>query len=98
MKHFLLFYQAGADYGERRTPFRPAHLAHAKAAVARGEMLLAGAYADPLDGSVFLFQGADRSAAEAFAAADPYVTAGIIERWWVREWTTVLGQWAAQPV
>lgn len=98
MKHFLLFYEAGPDYAEKRAPHRPAHLAHAKAAAARGELLAAGAYADPIDGSVLLFRGESRTVAEAFAEADPYVTAGVVTAWRVREWTTVVGPLAAQPV
>ena len=31
------------------------------------------------------------AAAEAFAVADPYVRAGLVTRWRVREWTTVVG-------
>jgi hypothetical protein len=33
--------------------------------------------------------------AEAFAAADPYVTNGLVSSWRVREWTTVVGATAA---
>ena len=43
MKHFLLFYDYVPDYLERRTAHRPAHFAHARAAVERGELFLAGA-------------------------------------------------------
>ena len=35
--HYLLFYEADADYEERRKPFRAAHLAHARAAADRGD-------------------------------------------------------------
>ena len=45
-----------------------------------------------------MFQGEDASAAEAFAAADPYVVNGLVARWHVREWTTVVGALAATPV
>ena len=57
MKHFLLFYEADGDYAERRKPFRAAHLAHARAAKDRGELVLAGGLAEPVDGSVLLFKG-----------------------------------------
>jgi len=33
-----------------------------------------------------------------FAAADPYVTNGLVRRWRVREWTTVIGRDAAVPL
>ena len=98
MKHFLLFYEYAADVLERRPQFRGAHLEHAWAAANRGEILVAGALADPLDSAVLMFAGGDKSVAEDFARADPYVTGGLVERWHVREWTTVVGNLAATPV
>ncbi len=89
--HYLLFYEAGQDYAERRQPFRAAHLQHARNAVARGELVLGGALADPIDGAVLLFRGDSSAAAEQFAKTDPYVTNGVVQRWHVREWTTVVG-------
>jgi uncharacterized protein YciI len=96
--HYLLFYDVVADYLERRAPFRAAHLAHARAAQARGELLLGGALADPVDGAVLLFRGESPAEAEAFAASDPYVTNGLVTRWRVRAWTTVVGEGAAAPI
>jgi hypothetical protein len=98
MKHFLLFYEAGPDYLERRPLFRANHLQHAWAAYDRGELVVAGALADPVDGAVLMFAGQDKSVAEEFARADPYVTNGLVARWHVREWTTVIGDLAATPV
>jgi uncharacterized protein YciI len=98
MKHFLLFYEGAPDYLERRPEFRSAHLRHAWEARERGDLVLAGALADPVDGAVLMFAGEDSSAAEAFALADPYVTNGLVRRWRVREWTTVVGDLAATPV
>ena len=90
--HYLLIYDLVDDYLERRAPLRAAHLAQANDAVARGELVLGGALADPADTAVLLFQGASPAAAEAFAAADPYVLNGLVARWRVREWTTVVGR------
>jgi uncharacterized protein YciI len=98
VKHFLLFYDVCDGYVARRAPFRDAHLEHAWAAHARGDLLLAGAFADPVDGAVLLFQGDSPRVAEAFATSDPYVVNGLVTRWRVREWTTVAGQWASTPV
>ena len=89
--HYLLIYDAVPDYVERRAPLRAAHLAHARAAVARGELVLGGALANPADASILLFVGESSAAAEAFAAADPYVLNGLVRSWRVREWTTVVG-------
>ena len=98
MKHFLLFYEGSPDYLERRPQFRSAHLGHAWAAVDRGELVLGGALADPVDGAVLLFCGEGPEVAEEFARADPYVVNGLVARWHVREWTTVVGEQAATPV
>jgi uncharacterized protein len=90
--HYLLFYDVVSDYLERRVPLRAAHLGLARAAESRGELILAGAFANPPDGAVFLFRGDSPAAAEQFAAADPYVQNGLVTRWRVREWTTVVGR------
>src|SRR5262245_4894747 len=89
--HYLLFYEVVDNYAEKRTPCRRDHLAHAKAAAVRGELVLAGALASPVDGTVLLFKGDSPATAEAFARADPYVTNGLVTGWRVREWTTVIG-------
>ena len=89
--YFLLFYEVVDDYLERRGEFRAEHLALAKDASERGELVLAGAYAEPADGAVLVFRGDDASVAERFAEADPYVKNGLVRRWWVRKWTVVVG-------
>jgi uncharacterized protein YciI len=96
--HYLLFYEAAPDYLERRPAFRNEHLALAWQAHGRGELVLAGALADPVDGAVFLFQGSSSAGAEAFAAADPYVRNGLVKSWRVRPWTTVVGDGATTPM
>ena len=98
MKHFLLFYEVSSDYLERRPQYRAEHLKLAWDAQERGEIVIAGALADPPDGAVLMFQGEDSSVAERFANADPYVANGLVTRWYVREWTTVIGDLAANPV
>ena len=45
-----------------------------------------------------MFAGDDKSIAEDFARADPYVVNGLVARWRVREWTTVVGELAANQV
>ncbi len=96
--HYLLFYDVVSDYVERRAEFRTEHLSLAWQASARGELVLGGALADPVDEAVLLFQGDTPAVAEAFAAADPYVRYGLVRRWRVRPWTTVVGEGAATPV
>jgi uncharacterized protein YciI len=66
--------------------------------VARGELLLGGAFADPVDGAVLLFSAASQDVVEEFAREDPYVRGGLVTRWKVRAWTTVIGPGAANPL
>ena len=90
--HYLLMYEVADDYVDRRTGFRAAHLDLARQAVERGELVLGGALADPVDTALLLFRGDSPAAAEAFAEADPYVLNGLVKRWRVRPWTTVIGK------
>jgi uncharacterized protein YciI/heme-degrading monooxygenase HmoA len=96
--HYLLFYEVGDDYISRRAEFRSGHLERAWKASQRGELVLGGAFANPVDGAVLLFKGDSPKIAENFAKADPYVTSGAVKRWYVREWNTVAGGDAAMPV
>lgn len=98
MKHFLLFYDVVSDYAAKRGEFRGAHLAKAWAAHARGELILGGALADPVDGAVLLFKGETAEVAASFARVDPYVVSGLVSSWKVREWSTVAGDLAMNPV
>ena len=90
-KHFLLIYEVVDDYVARRTPFRQEHLALAEQAAERGELVLGGALADPVDKAILLFCGSSHEVAESFARNDPYVHNGLVLKWTVREWTTVAG-------
>jgi len=47
--HFLLFYDVVDDYVDRRGPFRAEHLSLIQKAADRGELVMAGALADPPD-------------------------------------------------
>jgi uncharacterized protein YciI len=97
VRHFLLTYTLAPDYLERRAAFRGEHLALARVAAERGELLLGGAL-DPAEEAVLLFTGEDAGAAEAFAQSDPYVANGLVAAWRVREWLTVVGEGAANPL
>ncbi len=96
--HYLLFYEVAEDYVQKRAAFRNEHLAKAWKASERGELLLGGALADPVDGAIILFKGESPKVAEDFARNDPYVTGGAVKRWYVREWTTVAGEGACTPL
>ena len=96
--HYLLMYDVVDDYVTARARFRKAHLLHATAAHQRGELILGGALANPPDGAVLVFEGDSPKVAEDFAKADPYVLNGLITRWRVREWMTVVGDNASVRV
>ena len=93
--HYLLIYELVPDYLERRGAFRNEHL---KLAWAAEGIVLAGALSEPADRALLLFEGDSPEAAKRFAAADPYVTNGLVTRWEVRPWTTVVGPMATNPV
>jgi len=96
--HYVLQYHFVEDYMERRAPLRNTHLTLAWEAKHRGELVLAGAFAEPADGALFIFDGGSPEVAERFAKADPYVTHGLVRDWRVRPWTTVVGDLAKNPV
>jgi uncharacterized protein len=98
MKHFLVFLEFSETFAARRAEFRKAHLEKAWAAVDRGELVLAGALTEPLDSGLFLFKGDSPEVAEKFVNEDPYINNGLVSRWRIREWATVVGDDAASPL
>jgi hypothetical protein len=96
--HYLLFYDLAPDYLARRGAHRAEHLKLAWQAQAADGLVLGGALAEPSDRAVLLFQGDSPDAAKRFANADPYVRNGLVRRWEVREWATVVGNQASMPV
>jgi len=95
--HFLLFYDYVEGITEKRQPYRAAHFDVLQKAFDAGEIVLAGALADPVDGAVLAFRGPTPEAAERFAQNDPYVLNGLVSNWRVRKWATVIGDGAVPP-
>jgi len=89
--YYLLLYDVGDNFLERRTAFRDAHLTLVREAHERGELVLAGAFADPVDGAALVFATEDRAVPERFAENDPYVAKGLVKAWKVRKWNVVIG-------
>ena len=96
--HYVMVYEYSADYLERRGQFRSAHLKLAWESVERGELFLGGAFADPADSALLVFQCDSPDVPEQFAKMDPYVINGLVTRRSIRPWTTVVGRDAATPV
>jgi hypothetical protein len=90
MNYYLLFYYVVEDYAARRAPLREEHLRLVREAHSRGEIVMAGALADPVDQAVLVFQCPDRSVIEEFVRRDPYVGHGLVRRWEIRPWTVVV--------
>ena len=95
--HYLLIYDYVADYAQKRPPLRAAHLQLLQKAYDRGELVIAGALGEPYRGGVLVFRGQSPQAAEEFAEADPYVRNGVVSKWEVKPWLTVIGDGAKMP-
>ncbi len=91
MNYYALLYELVDDMVARRVPFREEHLRLARESRERGELVLAGALAEPVDRALLVFHVDDKSKVEAFARKDPYVINGLAKKWEVRPWNVVVG-------
>lgn len=89
--YYMLLYEVIDDYVNRRAPFREEHLRIANEAVEKGQLMLGGAFDNPVDGAALVFNADGRSVVEDFVKSDPYVKNGLITDWKIREWTVVIG-------
>jgi uncharacterized protein YciI len=89
--YYMLLYDVVDNFIERRAPFREEHLGMVNKAAERGELWMAGALTDPVDGAALVFKTDDPSIPETFAKNDPYVKEGLVTNWKVREWAVVIG-------
>ena len=97
MSYYALLYETVDDYVARRAEFRETHLLLARAVRERGELLLAGAFDDPVDRALLVFRVDDKSKVEEFARKDPYVVNGLVKKWEVRPWRVVVGNEQRSP-
>jgi uncharacterized protein YciI len=88
---YALLYDYVDDMITLRAPFREQHLALIAEYETRGEMVVAGALTEPVDGAILVFRGETPAAAEKFVSEDPYVVNGLVPRHTVRPWALVLG-------
>ncbi len=91
MNYYALLYELIDDMVTRRVPFREEHLRLAREARERGELVLAGALAEPVDRALLVFHVDNKSKVEAFTRKDPYVLNGLAKKWEVRPWNVVVG-------
>ena len=92
MAYYALIYETVDDYVARRAEFREMHLRVAREVRERGELILAGAFDDPVDRALLVFRVNDKAIVEEFARKDPYVVNGLVKKWEVRSWKVVVGQ------
>lgn len=93
--YFALIYDLVEGYLDRRAAFRDEHLALTRSAQERGELLLAGAFAEPADRALLVWTVDDPATVEHFVRQDPYVANGLVTNWAIRPWNVVLGH--AEP-
>ena len=91
MNYYALIYYLVGDYLTRRGAFRDEHLRLAREANKRGDLLLAGAFADPADRALLVFKVSGSSVIEDFIRKDPYVINKLVTRWEIRPWNAVIG-------
>jgi uncharacterized protein YciI len=90
--NFVLYCVDKAGHGHVRTENRPAHVDYLKSNLDR--LMLAGPMTSDdgttMLGSVLIIEAADRAAAEAFGAGDPYAKAGLFESVTIKAFKKVL--------
>jgi len=66
------------DMDSRREPHRADHLSFLRSHGERGDLVLAGALTDPVDGAWLVVRAGSEQAAYALVSQDPYVQAGLV--------------------
>ena len=89
MGYFALFYDYVDNIVERRAPHRPAHLELYGRWREEGRLVMGGAIGDPPHGGLIVFDVAGPEEVEEFAAADPYVSNGLVTARRVEPWAVV---------
>ncbi len=89
--HYILFYKVVDNFIEKRAMYRDDHLKLVREAHTQGNLVMAGALAEPANEAVLVFKGDTPKIAEDFALSDPYVKNGLITNWEIRPWNVVVG-------
>ncbi len=87
---FALIYEYVPNMVERRVPYREAHLALLGELRDRGDVYMAGAIGDPVDGGLIIFHGETNQAAHDFVAADPFGAAGLVVSYRIVPWAVAV--------
>jgi len=82
-----LFAVIGSSAGKPRDEIMaiyPRHRAFLEQFIARGEVVGVGPFTDRAGGNMALFRS--RTAAEAFAASDPFFLEGVVKEYQIKDW------------
>lgn len=92
--HFVFYCKDKSGHEQVRVANRRAHLdyldEHRDRLLCAGPLLAEGGSESRMIGSLLILDFADRAAAEAFAANDPYAKAGLFESVTIHPWRKVL--------
>ena len=83
----MLYAVIGTSAGKSREEILavyPRHKQFLDQFVARGEVVGVGPFTDPAGGNMALFR--TRAAAEAFAKDDPFLLAGLLKDYQIKDW------------
>jgi len=84
----VMFYEVALDGLSKAPLYYEAHRARLNEFHERGELLMAGPFANPAEGALGVFTS--REAAEKFIEGDPFVIHDVVSKWNLREWNEVL--------
>lgn len=87
---YVLEYVYVADILEKRTPYRPDHIALAERYCNEGTIVSGGPFTPPT-GALFVFAAEGKETVEQFVKSDPYYNAGLITNYTIKEWNVVIG-------
>lgn len=86
---YVVLYTSADDVASRAPAHFPAHKQRLAEFHARGDLLMVGAFGDPQkEGSMAIFR--TRQSAEEFVAGDPFVLAGVVSGYEIRDWDEIL--------
>jgi uncharacterized protein YciI len=89
MAIFAVQYQY-ADQPEAVTAAKPGHRAYLEELLKRGQLLASGPLTD-CAGGLLIPRTAGQAGTEALVAADPIITAGLVEEVTIHHWSPTLG-------
>lgn len=88
---YVLEYVYVADILEKRTQYRPDHIALAEKYCKEGTIVSGGPFTPPT-GALFVFSADGKETVEQFVKSDPYYSAGLITNYSIKEWNVVIGK------